>query len=328
MKRHRLTIIIFGFLFIISTSMIMAQEGRGQGRISGTVKDEEGNPIEGAEILLESLEYDFSLKTASDKKGKWAIAGFGPSIFRIVASKKGYLPTEMQMRLSHFRERNPPIDFVLKSIESSGIQVMEDVEVSKELFREATNLFNEGRVSTSLQLFQDFLETNPTLFQVRLNIGDCYREMGEHEKALAEYQAVLDKLKEENVDLRGNKYAAQALAHMGETYLKIDDVEKGQSCLTQAIEIFPGDHALAFNVAEIYFKGGKIDQAIEYYSLAVEAKPDWPLAHLKIGYAYLNKGEYDLAVASFKKFLELAPEDNEAESIRNLIPQLEKLKKD
>jgi len=328
MKEQRLAIIILGFLLIFSTSMALAQEGRGQGRVFGTVKDEEGNPIEGAEIVCESLEYDFSLKTASDKKGKWAIAGFGPSVFRIAASKKGYIPSEMQMRLSHFREKNPPIDFVLKSIESSGMQVMEDVEVSKELFREAADLFDEGRYSTSLQLFQEFLETNPTLFQVRLNIGDCYREMGEHENALTEYQVVLDKLKEENSDLKGNKYAAQALAHMGETYLKIDDVEKGQFYLTQAIEIFPNDHALAFNVAEIYFKGGKIDQAIEYYTLAIQIKSDWPLAHLKIGYAYLNKGEYDLAISSFKKFLELAPEDRESESIRNLIPQLEKLKKD
>ncbi len=152
--------------------------------------------------------------------------------------------------------------------------------------------------------------------------------MGEHEKAVAEYQAVLDKLKEVNEDLKGNKYAAQALAHMGETYLRIDDVEKGQSYLTQAIEIFPNDHALAFNVAEIYFKDGKIDQALEYYKLAIQIKPDWPLAHLKIGYAYVNKGEYDPAIASFQEFLELAPEDKEAESVRNLIPQLEKLKKD
>jgi len=328
MKRQRLTIIIFGFLFILSTIMAMAQEGRGQGRISGTVKDEEGNPVEGAEILLESLEYNFSLKTTSGKKGKWAIAGFGPSMFRIVASKKGYVPSETQMRLSHFREKNPPIDFVLKSIESSGLQVMEDVEISKELFREATDLFNEGRYSTALQLYQEFLETNPTLFQVRVNIGYCYREMGEYEKALAEYQVVLDKLKENNPDLQGNKYAALALTHIGETYIKMEDMEKGQSYLEQAIEIFPNDHALAFNVAEIYFKGGKIDQAIEYYTLAIQIKSDWPLAHLKIGYAYLNKGEYDLAISSFKKFLELAPEDRESESIRNLIPQLEKLKKD
>lgn len=326
MRGQRLTIILIGFLFILSTGVALAQEGRGQGRVYGSVMDEDGNPIEGAEIVCESLEYNFSLKTTSDKKGKWAIMGIGPSVFRIVASKKGYLPSETQMRLSHFQ--NPPVDFVLKSIESADIQVMEDVEVSKELFREATTLFEEEKYSTALQLFQEFLETNPTLFQVRINIGNCFREMGEYEKALSEYQAVLDKLKEKNPDLKGNKSAAQALTHIGETYLLMKDTEKGQAYLKQAIDIFPNDHALAFNVAEIYFNEDKIDQAVEYYTLAIQIKPDWPLAYLKIGYAYINKGDYDQAIASFKKFLELGPEDKEAEHIRDLIPQLEKLKKD
>jgi tetratricopeptide (TPR) repeat protein len=326
MKGQRLKIIFLGFLFLISTSAASAQEGRGQGRVSGTVKDENGNPIEGAEILCESLEFNFSLKTTSDKKGKWAIVGVGPSVFRITASKKEFIPSETQMKLSHFR--SPPVDFVLKSISPSSLWTEEDVDVSKELFQEATTLFDGGKYSTALQLFQSFLEKNPTLFQVQINIGNCYREMGEHEKALAEYETVLDKLKEKNPDLQGNKSVAQALTHIGETYLMMDDMEKAQPYLEQAIEIFPNDHALAFNVAEIYFKDGNIDQAIEYYTLATKIKPDWPLAYLKMGYAYVNKGNYDQAITSFEKFLELAPKDEEAEKIRNLIPQLEKLKKD
>jgi len=104
-------------------------------------------------------------------------------------------------------------------------------------------------------------------------------------------------------------------------------MEKAQPFLEQAIEIFPSDHALAFNIAEIYFRDGKIDQAIEYYTLAIQIKPEWPLAYLKMGYAYVNKGDYGQAITSFKKFLELAPENKEAERVRNLIPQLEKLKK-
>lgn len=326
MEGLRLKIIILLFLFLVSSSLASAQEGRGQGRISGTVKDENGNPIEGAEIVCESLEYDLSLKTKSDKKGKWAITGFGRSYFRIAASKKGYISSETRMRLSQFR--NPPLDFVLKSVESADLLTERDVEVSKELFRKATNLFDEEKYSGALLLFQEFLERYPELYQVRINIGSCYREMGQNEEALVEYVDVLEKLKEENPDLKGNKNAAQALTHIGETYIRMGDMEKAQPFLEQAIEIFPSDHALAFNIAEIYFRDGKIDQAIEYYTLAIQIKPEWPLAYLKIGYAYVNKGDYGQAITSFKKFLELAPENKEAEKIRNLISQLEKLKKD
>ena len=325
MKGQRMKCIIFLFLFLLSTSLASAQEGRGQGRISGTVKDESGNPVEGAEVVCESLEYDLSLKTKSDKKGKWAIIGLGRSYFRIAVSKEGYIGSETRMRVSQFR--NPPLDFVLKSVESADLDTEQGVEVSRELFREATSLFDAEKYSTALLLFQEFLERHPELFQVRINIGNCYREMGQHEEALVEYGAVLDKLKEENPDREGNKNAARALTHIGETYVSMGEMEKAQPYLKQAIEIFPSDHALAFNVAEIYFKDGKIDQAIEYYTLAIQNNPEWPLTYLKIGYAYVNKGDYDQAIASFQKFLELAPEDKEAENVRNLIPQLEKLKK-
>ena len=43
---------------------------------------------------------------------------------------------------------------------------------------------------------------------------------------------------------------------------------------------------------------------------------------------YLNKGKYRLAVDSLKKFVELAPDDPQAENIKNLIPKLEELIKD
>ena len=69
----------------------------------------------------------------------------------------------------------------------------------------------------------------------------------------------------------------------------------------------------------------ELEKAIEYYSLAVQIKPDWSLGHQKLGYAYLNNTDYKAAIASFKKFLELAPDDEAAETIRNLIPQLEKM---
>ena len=44
-----------------------------------------------------------------------------------------------------------------------------------------------------------------------------------------------------------------------------------------------------------------------------------------MGYVYLNKGEYKLAVDSFKKFLSLSPDSPNAANIQNMIPKLEEL---
>ena len=48
---------------------------------------------------------------------------------------------------------------------------------------------------------------------------------------------------------------------------------------------------------------------------------------LRLGYAYLNQGQYDAALSSMKKFLELAPDDPQVPTIKNFLPELEKLAK-
>jgi tetratricopeptide (TPR) repeat protein len=94
------------------------------------------------------------------------------------------------------------------------------------------------------------------------------------------------------------------------------------------VDNFPEDETLAFNVGEIYFKQGETDKAIEYFQLAVKIKESWAPPHRQLGYAYLNKGKYKLAVDCLKKFVELVPDDPQAENIKNLIPKLEELIKD
>jgi len=327
MKKLSFSVILSIFIILAFRLPSFSQEGRGQGRVFGTVKDENGNPIERAKIVCESLQYNLTLNSSSNKKGNWAIVGVGSGMFRLSATKDGYLPSETQTRISHFR--NPAIDFVLKSVESADVhQAVQVGEASRQLFREATSFYEDGKYSTALELFQKFLEENPTIFQVGINIGNCYREMGDYEKAIEEYKIVLADFKAKNPNLQGNEEVAIVLTNIGETYILMDDVEKGTPFLEEALKIFPNDNALAYNVAEIFFKRGQIDKAIEYYSLSSQIKPDWPRAYLRKGYALLNKADYNGAITSFAKFLEVAPDDPEAANIEKVISELKKMKKD
>ncbi|RLE09044.1 MAG: hypothetical protein DRJ06_03620, partial [Candidatus Aminicenantes bacterium] len=303
-----------------------AQQGRGRGRIHGTVKDEAGNPIEGAKIVAQHLEFNTTFESKSDEKGNWAIAGLGTGFFRITATKEGYAPVYHEMRVSQFSRNNPPVHFTLKKVQARtlGAPAIDD-EASLAIFEEGNNLFDQGNYQEAVTKFEAFLSKNPTLYHVYINLGNCYREMGDYEKALQYYQSVLDKIKEGGGEFAGNEVAARALANIGHVYIKQGDFAKGQEYLKQAIDIFPQDETLAFNVAEIYFKERQIDEAIKYYQLAIQIKPDWAPPYRQIGYAYLNKADYQNAVDNLKKFVELAPDDPQTPTIRNLIPKLEEL---
>lgn len=326
-KNRFIVFLIFGMILCLSLNL-PAQQGRGIGRIHGTVQDVEGNPVEGVSIVAEHMEYGTTFESMSDKKGNWAIAGLGTGHFRITASKEGYGTVYHEMRVSQFSKSNPPVTFSIEKVQvaSSGMPAIQD-DTSIVVFEEGNQLFNQEKYSEAVPKFEEFLAKNPTIYQVNINIGNCYREMGEYEKAIEAYNKVLDKVMEEKGSYEGDDSSARALASIGETYVKQGDYSKANEYLKQAIDLLPNDETLAFNVGEIFFKQGETDKAIEYFKLSIQIKDNWGPPYRQLGYAYLNKGEYKLAVEALKKFLEVAPDDPLGETIRGLIPKLEELLK-
>jgi len=319
--------IVFIALIVCVSITLAAQQGRGKGRMKGTCVDEAGNPIEGVQITAQHLKYNTIFEGKSDENGNWAVAGLGTGYFRFTATMEGYGTTYHETRVSQFSQNNPAIDFTLKKIDLSpmtGMPSIED-EAALALFEEGNQLSEEEKYSEAVAKFEEFLQLNPAIFQVNLNIGNCYRQMKEYDKAIAAYQIILDKVTEEKGSFEGDEGASRALSSMGETYMLQGNLEKASEYLQQAMALFPDDETLAFNVGEIFFNQAETDKAIEYFKKSIEIKEDWPPPYRQMGYAYLNKGEYQLAIDSLKKFLECAPDDPQAPTIEALIPKLEEL---
>lgn len=326
-SKNALRIILFLGLIFCVTHILSAQEGRGKGRVKGTVVDEAGNPIEGVTVTAQHLRFNTTFTGKSDDKGNWAVAGLGTGYFRFTAAMEGYGTVYHEMRVSQFSQNNPPIDFTLKKINLSSFSDIPSIEDESALalFEEGNQLFEEEKYPEAVAKFEEFLEANPSIFQVNLNIGNCYRQMNEYDKAIAAYQVILDKVQEEKGSYEGDEGAVRALSSMGETYMMKGDLDKANEYLQQAMSLFPNDETLAFNVGEIFFKQAETDRAIEYFKKAIEINADWGPPYRQQGYAYLNKGEYQLAIDSLKKFLEVAPDDPQAPTIEALIPKLEEL---
>ncbi|MCP4219866.1 MAG: tetratricopeptide repeat protein [bacterium] len=63
-------------------------------------------------------------------------------------------------------------------------------------------------------------------------------------------------------------------------------------------------------------------KAIICFKLAAKYKPDWGMPYLRLGYAYFNMGKIKPAIAYFKKYLELDPKSEDAETVRDIIESL------
>lgn len=325
MKRnYKYLPILAAVLILGSAAAGFAQEGRGKGRVRGEVKDPAGNPLDDVKITAVHAEFGTKFEGKSNDKGTWAIAGLGTGVFRITAEKDGYSPVYHETRVSQFSRNNPPIVFTMQKIavQDTGVPAIEN-EAAIALFEEGNSLYEEEKYAEALAKFQEFLDGNPTVYQVTLNIGNCYKELGENEKALEAFNLMLEKIREEKGTLEGDEGAARALSGIGETYINAGELEKAVESLQQALEIFPEDETLAFNIGEILFKQGEAARGIEFFDRAITIKADWPPPYRQRGYAYLNLADYKSAIDSFKKFIELAPDDPLTPTITSLIPQLE-----
>lgn len=336
------------FLMILSQGL-SAQDGRGNGRVGGTVKDKDGNPIPDVKISLkiltgvssgarkmlgdtlstsfeaqgkstENVENGFQLDVMSDKKGRWGLIGFATGEFKLVVEKEGYAPMEQMVRLTQMR-RNPLIQIVLVKPEQTPEAKKENPSGGG--LKMGNALFTEGRYEEALPYFQEYVKKNPDQFKMGINLGNCYMVLKKYDEAIKTFEAVIDGYKKENPNLKGIEQVATIYASIGEAYSNLEDLEQASAFYKKSMEVLPPtDAAVAYNAAEILFNGGKTGEAIEYYSLASKLKPEAALYYAKLGYAYLNKGNIPEALSCFEKFVKLAPDDPQTPTLNALIKEL------
>lgn len=327
LSRNTFFNVVAMFLLLLAgtASAPFAQEHMGKGRISGTVVDDKGNPVEGALITVESLRYDVKLQSHSNKEGHFAVAGMGSGYWRITASKKGYSDSSVEMNISQLK-KNPPVTFTLKKM--TGTAALKADQDSLAMFGRGNLLIQQEKYDEALEIFNEFLEKFPEIYQVHLNIGSCFLKKGDLDKAEAEFRLVLDKAKETLGDYTQDPQASlRAFTALGEVYIQKEDFETAQKYFSQALEISPEDEAAAYNVGEVFFSHQQTNDAIKYFELAIEIKPDWSQPFYKLGYVYLNKGDFDKSLEYFNKFIEMDPDNSEVPQVKNIIATIEKLKK-
>ena len=320
-------------LFVVHTSLLIlalsgpgiySQEGRGSGRLTGTVVDEAGKPVEGALITLEYLQFTNKLTAVSNAKGQWGFIGLGKGVISITTAKEGFSPSTIQLEVSGVK-KNPEPKIILKRV--TGNVAAEGLsDGSKELLLQGNTLFEQKKFAEALALYQQFIDKYPSLYKIGLNVANCYMELQEYDKAIAAYQKVLDGLNAEAADKKDPKLTAQVFSGIGDAYMRQNKFKEAEQYFKKSIEIDPADHALAYNVAEIMMQAGNADEAIRYYEMAIRIKPDWPKSYLKLGYAWLNRGNTQKAVESFTKFVETSPPDDPDVALaKDIIKKISKI---
>lgn len=304
--RYHLATLSLVACFALAGRDLSAQMGTG--RVAGSVKDQEGNPVVGAKVVAEPESGGNPLQAVTNAKGEWGILGFRNGRYTFTVTAEGYQPesaTAMVQQLS----KNPRMDIVLQKLQKGKAIGGQKTSL---LLNEGNQLFEQKNYPEALAKYQELLAESPTLYQIHLNIGNVYRATGELDKALAEYEQVLGQ-EPENL---------AALVNVGDVHIKKGELEKAVPYFEKAMTQNPSDEAIPFNVAEIFFNTGNVDKAIEMYEKASAAKPDWVDPVLKLGYAHLNKGDMVKAAEQMEKVMAMAPESPQAQIAKGVLDSI------
>ncbi len=203
---------------------------------------------------------------------------------------------------------------------------------SKELFQEAHELHQSGKLTAAAKLynnilkeqpdninviflagtlnlqqrnfevacmfFRKVLELNPDYALVHGNLGIALHESGKIDEAIKCYRKAIT-LKPNHVNTYFN--LGNALKQQGK-------LEEAVTCYKNAIVLNPKEADLYGNLGNTYREHGKLGEAVECYRQAVALNPDNPGFHCNLGAALHESGSLDEAILSYKEAVRLDPD--------------------
>ena len=105
--------------------------------------------------------------------------------------------------------------------------------------------------------------------------------------------------------------------YLASIYLKIGNIDAALSHYRRVLSINPRNIAALYNIGYTYKTAGYIDEAISTYKLVLACSDTYDPAHLALGFAYLNKGDFLRGWQQHTHYLKSARKN--ADQLRELL---------
>jgi Tfp pilus assembly protein PilF len=329
----------------------------GNGRVEGTVKDAQNNPIENATISMRLQKSGVSggpdLKT--NGKGHWAILGVIGGTWNIDISAPGFQSRQISYNLKEF-ERNPNIDIQLAP-EVKKVAPHEEITVGgKKISKEAADALDQGNA-----VWNEALKSKETHDACRSTpapgkdspeaIEQCEKATDTAEKAqfsqattfyekalpeLTDNAALLTKLEmagylAHNYD-QAEKYAKMIVERepansssqlmVAELELQKGNLAEGKAALEKVPDEKITDPTVYMNLGIILYNKNQPKAAVEYFTRAIEKKEDLSEAYYYRGLARYQSKDHAGAKADFQKYIQIDPSGKDVDTVKELLKSM------
>lgn len=287
------------------------------GRIGGTIKDQNDQPIKGATVTAENPSASPSSFTATtDDRGRYSIIGLKSGSWRLTAAAPGFQPSSGNVPVRTVGTPLPPVNFVLAPGAAGPAGALAGVN-TKELQAElakAEEMMNGQQYDEAIAAYQAMLVKTPALTMLHMQIGRAQRLKKDYDGALASYTTLL----------AAEPTNDRAKIEVGMTHLEKGDFAAAETALLEVAQSASASREVFYNLGEVKFAKGETDEAVTYYQRAVDIDGNWGKPLFKMGLAKLQKADTAGTIEIMNKVIAVDPDSAEAAQAKALIEQLKK----
>lgn len=286
------------------------------GRVGGTVKDEDGQPIKGAVITAEFPDVA-TVGTATaitDDKGRFSMVGlrFGEWMFAVQAP--AFMPQGATLNV-RTGSTNAPLMFVMHKafVAPSALGALSPKDVQTALVA-ADELYGSQRWDEAIAAYRGLLSQAPSLNVIHLQIAAAYRHEKAYDAAIAAYTDLL------KIDPSSEK-ARIGIAMTNVDKGDLDAADRALGALTAA----PGATREAFfSLGEVKLARSENDAAAAAFQRAAQLDHSWGKPPLALGRLAMNKSAAAAAAKYFQTVIDVDPMSPEAAEAKTLLEQIRK----
>jgi tetratricopeptide (TPR) repeat protein len=159
------------------------------------------------------------------------------------------------------------------------------------------------RQDEAIRLLQAELDKDPARTKLRTALGNLFVRTGQDDKAVAEFQRVLDTGRNLNTETITSLYFG-----MADCFRRMGDSDAAIRMFQQAAAVNPKDPRAPLLVGQLMETTGRPDQAEPYYEQALKIQPDNAVALNNLAYLKAEEGrDLDRALAMAQQAHEKTP---------------------
>lgn len=298
MVRKTLLVLLCVFLLVPLAGPAAAAK---RATLLGKLVDETETPLQGVQVTVRHAE--FETRATTDKKGRFKVVVPDAAVaYEIQFDREGFASFRGALEFdprggSHSREwkinAKPP--------ESTGS--MEALNA----YNEGARAHNAGNDDLALEQFREATAADPEFLEAHAQVAWIELSRGAHEPAATSATRVLE-LDPQHVSALQILYDAERALGRAGASATLDRLAE--------VDPSPATAILLYNEGVVARQSGDRERARDRYASATRVDPALGQAHAALAGVFLEAKEYDAALASSERALELDPRDVRGTSIR------------